>query len=52
MFVLFVEEKIVPVFKRQYPGKTMVLIANNIPYHHKPVIGLLASISKKKIVEI
>jgi ribosomal protein L30E len=32
--------------------KKMVLVADNAPYHHKRVIGSLASVSKKKIVEM
>jgi hypothetical protein len=51
MFVLWVKEKLVPVFEHQYPGKTMVLVADNAPYHHKRVIGSLASVSKNKIVD-
>jgi transposase len=52
MFMLWVEEKLVPVFEQQYLGKIMVLVADNAPYHHKRVIGSLASVSKKKIVEM
>ena len=52
MFMLWVKEKLVPVFEQQYPGKTMVLVANNAPYHHKRVIGSLASVSKNKIVDM
>ena len=49
MFMLWVEEKLVPVFEQQYPGKKMVPVADNAPYHHKRVTGSLASVSKKKI---
>jgi hypothetical protein len=52
MFMLWVEEKLVPVFEQQYPRKKMVLVADNAPYHHKRVIGSLASVTKKKIVEM
>ncbi len=30
----------------------MVLVADNAPYHHKREIGSLASLSKKKLVEL
>jgi transposase len=52
MFMLWVKEKLVPVFEQQYRSKTMVLVADNAPYHHKRVIGLLASVSKNKIVNM
>jgi transposase len=52
MFMQWVEDKLVPVFERKYPGKKMVLLADNAPYHHKRVIGSLASLSKKKIADI
>jgi hypothetical protein len=52
MFMQWVEDKLVPVFERKYPGKKMVLLADNVPYHHKRVIGSPASLSKKKIVEM
>jgi transposase len=52
MFVLWVKEKLIPVFEQQYLGKTMVLVADNAPHHHKRVIGSLVSVSKKKIVDM
>jgi len=35
MFMKWVSEKLVPTFDRQYPGKKMILICDNAPYHHK-----------------
>jgi transposase len=52
MFMQWVETKLVPTFERQYPGKKMVLVADNAAYHHKRVIGSLASLSKKKLIEM
>ena len=50
MFMLWVEEKLIPTFETQFPGKKMVLVADNAPYHHKRVIGSLATLSKKNLV--
>jgi hypothetical protein len=30
----------------------MILVANNAPYHHKRMIGSLASLTKKKLIEL
>lgn len=46
MFMKWVEERLIPVFERLYPSKTMVLICDNAPYHHKRKIGSLASLTK------
>ena len=45
MFMKWVQEKLCPVFERKYPGKKMILITDNAPYHHKRVIGSLSSYS-------
>ena len=47
MFMKWVQEKLCPVFARKYPGRKMILIIYNAPYHHKRVIGSLLSYSKK-----
>jgi len=52
MFMKWIEERLVPTFEKQHPGKKMVLIADNAPYHHKRVIGSLNSLSKKKLIEL
>ena len=49
MLILWVEEKLIPLFERLYPGKKMILIANNAAYHHKWIIGTLATSITKKI---
>jgi transposase len=52
MFMQWVQDKLVPTFEREYPGKKMILVADNAAYHHKRVIGSLASLSKKKLIEM
>jgi hypothetical protein len=52
MFMQWVESKLIPTFEKAYPGKKMVLVADNAPYHHKRVIGSLASLTKKKLIEM
>ena len=37
MFMKWVEQRLVPTFEAQFPGKKMILIADNAPYHHKRV---------------
>ena len=50
MFMKWVTDKLRPVFARKYPGKKMLLIADNAPYHHSREIGSLGSLSKKAMV--
>ena len=52
MFMKWVEERLVPTFQRKYPGKKMILVADNAPYHHKRDIGSLGSLSKKQMLEL
>lgn len=52
MYMKWVKEKLIPTFERRYPGKKMILVADNAPYHHSREIGSLASLSKKKILEM
>lgn len=52
IFMRWVKEKLLPCFERLYPGKKLVLIANNVAYHHKCKIGSIASLSKKKLIEL
>ena len=35
----WVQEKLCPTFKKLYPGKKMILITDNTPYHHTREIG-------------
>jgi hypothetical protein len=43
MFMKWTAEKLVPTFDKLYPGKKMVLVCDNAPYHHKQENGSLAS---------
>ena len=52
MFMQWIETRLLPVFEKTYPGKVMVLVANNAPYHHKRRIGSLASLSNKLWMEM
>ena len=52
MFLQWVERKLIPTFERKYPNKTMVLVSDNAPYHHKRVIGSLGSLSKTQLVSL
>ena len=52
MFMRWVENKLIPVFKKLYPGKRMVLVADNAPYHHKRVIGSLGHLNKTQMVDL
>ena len=33
MFLLWVEKKLIPAFRAKYPGRKMVLVMDNAPYH-------------------
>ena len=33
-FMMWLERRLVPAFESRYPGKTMVLVLDNAPYHH------------------
>jgi hypothetical protein len=52
MCIKWVKEKLVPTFEKMYPGKTMVLIQDNAPYHHKRGIPSLAGLTKKRLLEL
>jgi hypothetical protein len=43
-------KKLLPSFEKLHPGKKMVLLLDNAPYHHKRQIGNLTSKSKKQLV--
>jgi transposase len=51
-FEKWVNNKLLPTFERLYPGKQMVLICDNAPYHHKREIGSLSSKSKTQLLEL
>ena len=52
MFIKWTKEKLLPTFETLHPGKKMVLVMDNAPYHHKREIGSLAKKNKKEIIEI
>ena len=52
IFLKWVNERLIPTFKRVYPGHKMCLVLDNAPYHHKREIGTLQGISKSKIIEL
>jgi hypothetical protein len=52
MFMKWVVEKLLPSFKKLHPGKKMVLLLDNAPYHHKQQICNLTNKSKKQLVEL
>ena len=52
MFMKWVQEKLVTIFKLKYPGKKMTLVADNVPYHHKREIVSLLSLTKAKLVNL
>ena len=43
MFMLWIKNKLCPCFAQKYPGKKMILITDNAPYHHAREITSLAS---------
>jgi hypothetical protein len=52
MFIKWFTEKLILCFERLHPGKQMVLIMDNAPYHQKCEIGTLSSKTKKELIEI
>jgi hypothetical protein len=52
MFMQWVEQKLLPTFNKQYPGKRMVLVCDNAPYHHKREIGAMNTKTKKQIIDM
>ena len=52
IFMLWVQEKLIPTFETLHPDKVMVLVADNAPYHHSRPIGSLASLTKCEVVQL
>ena len=50
LFMKWLNTKLIPVFKRLYPNKKMILVADNAAYHHKREIGTLSGLKKKDLV--
>ena len=51
-FMLWVKTCLIPTFKAEFPGKKMVLIMDNAPYHHKRAIRSLSAIKKDILVDL
>ena len=53
MFMQWVDRKLIPTFKVKYPGKKMVLVADDAPpYHHKREVGSLNGLNKKELIAL
>ena len=52
MFLKWVSERLIPIFKKLYPDNKMILVTDNAPYHHKRRIGSLYLSSKKQVLEL
>ena len=52
IFMQWLKNKLCPLFARKYPGKKMVLITDNAPYHHAREIGSLSGYSKKGLLDL
>ena len=52
MFMQWVEGRLIPTFNEKFPGKKMVLVLDNAPYHHKRAIGTLGAQSKGLLVSL
>jgi hypothetical protein len=52
MFMQWATDRLVPTFEALHPGKKMVLVLDNAPYHHKREIGALGSMTKNELVAV
>ena len=52
MFMQWAEQRLLPTFKRKFPGIKMVLVLDNAPYHHKRSIGSLQKVTKKELLKM
>jgi transposase len=51
-FMRWATNRLLPTFKKLHPGKKMVLICDNAPYHHKREIGSMDTKTKKQLIEM
>jgi hypothetical protein len=51
-YMRWVQNRLLPTFEAKYPGKKMVLIQDNAPYHHKRELGSLHSLSKQQLFQL
>ena len=52
MFIQWVEKRIIPTFNKLHPGKKIILILDNAPYHYTRTVPILTSKSKKDIIAL
>jgi hypothetical protein len=52
MFMQWVQHRLLTTFDKLYPGKRMVLVCDNAPYHHKREIGSMNTKTKKQLLEM
>jgi transposase len=52
MYMKWIVEKLVPTYERLHPGKQMLLIQDNAPYHHKRGIPSLAGMTKRQLLDL
>ena len=45
IFMQWLRNRLIPVFKRNFPGKKMILILDNAPYNHKYIIVSLSKVN-------
>ena len=50
MFMRWVEEKLVLVFEKVHPNKSMVLVVDSALYYNKRIIGPPSSLTKKRLL--
>ena len=52
-FMYWIKKRLTPAFEARYPGKNMILVLDNAPYHHSLVANVFRpdSMSKEGIVE-
>jgi hypothetical protein len=51
-FMNWVRNKLIPTFDRLHPGKQMVLVCDNAPYHHSRELGSLSSLTKEEVAAL
>jgi hypothetical protein len=52
MFMQWATERLVPTFEALHPGKKMLVVLDNAPYHHKREIGSLGSMTKAELIAV
>jgi hypothetical protein len=52
MFMQWTNDRLIPTFEKLYPGKMMILVCDNAPYHHKREIGSMNTKTKKELLDM